>query len=86
MIFGDGRWTYPQIPVLLMAIDTSPSFKPSPFCMDSSEGSDSAIQRSCAGLVNTPMFDLVIVVVEVADMLTLSTLLGNWQQCDREVC
>lgn len=41
----------PHIPVLLMLIVTSPGWRLSPFCTDSSVGWASAIQRSCPGLV-----------------------------------
>lgn len=50
---------YPQIPVLLTAIVTSPGFKLSPFCTLSTVGAASLIQRSCLGLVKMPMFALV---------------------------
>jgi len=52
--------THPQMPVLLMATVTSPGLSEAPDWTCSSEGSASATQRSCSGLVQTPMFGLVI--------------------------
>jgi hypothetical protein len=43
------------MPVLRIAIVTSPGFNSSPFCTTSTLGAASATQRSCFGFVNTPM-------------------------------
>jgi hypothetical protein len=43
--------TNPQMPVLLMATLTSPSFRPAPVLTSSRLGVASAIQSSWAGLV-----------------------------------
>lgn len=48
---GGGQTTDPQIPVLLMAIVTSPSPRVSPFFISSRLGLVSATQRSWAGFV-----------------------------------
>ena len=65
---------YPQIPVLFMAMLTSPGSS-LPDCTSSRLGSASATQRSCSGFVKTPMLDFVgwvsVVVVVEDDMLTL---------------
>jgi hypothetical protein len=55
--FKLGR-TYPQMPVLLIPTVTSPIFRSAPFCTLSSDGSASATQRWCSGLVYTPIFAL----------------------------
>lgn len=63
---------YPQIPVLLIAIVTSPGFRPSPFCTLSTVGSASLIHRSCFGFVKMPMFALVgLTIVAVWLILTM---------------
>ena len=58
-----GTDLYPQIPVDLMPIVTSPSLRSSPFLTVSRLGVDSATHRSCAGFVKTAMFALLMVVV-----------------------
>ena len=68
----------PQMPVLLIAIVTSPGLSDCPLVASSTEGCAGAIHRSCAGLVYTPMFGLLtlisvvvgamVVVVVVVDM------------------
>lgn len=68
---GQGE-TNPQMPVLLIATVTSPSSSEEPLWTSSSEGSASATQRSCLGLVQTPMLALVAlvsVVVVVEDIV-----------------
>lgn len=53
-----------------MATITSPGLRLSPFCTASREGSAAAIQRSCLGLVKTPIlgFSALDVVVCVDDI------------------
>lgn len=69
----------PQMPVLLTPIVTSPSFRPSPFLIDSRLGSDSATQSSWAGLVKTPMLGLLrVVVVDMASRSRRTRMLGAW--------
>src|SRR5687767_357645 len=48
-------WTYPQIPVLRIATVTSPGFRSSPDLTLSTLGVVSLTQRSCLGLVKTPI-------------------------------
>lgn len=77
---------HPHIPVLLMAMVTSPGFKSLPSCTESREGSASATQRSCSGFVKTPMlgFDAVVVVVE--DIVTqLKELTGELKCVQRSL-
>lgn len=47
--------TYPQMPVLRIAIVTSPCFNSVPDLTLSALGPASLIQRSCLGFVKTPM-------------------------------
>lgn len=63
--------TYPQMPVLLMAIVTCPSLRSSPFCTLSSVGVASLIHRSCLGLVKTPMLFLVAFVAAASTVVAL---------------
>lgn len=64
---------YPQMPVLLIAIVISPGCKLSPFSTSSLLGTASPTQRSCAGLVYTPMlaFEDATSVIVVEDMSCL---------------
>ena len=62
----EGKGVYPQIPVLLIPMVTSPCCKSSPFLTLSSVGPDSATQSLCSGSVNTPTFGKLIVSVTVA--------------------
>lgn len=67
-ILGDG--IYPQIPVLLIPMVTSPCLRSCPFLTLSSVGPDSATQSLCSGSVKTPTLGRLIVSVTVA-MLAL---------------
>lgn len=69
--FEDSEKPYPQIPVLRTAIVTCPGSRSSgPFCTLSRDGSAAFIHRSWAGLVYTPMFVLVAImlVLLIADV------------------
>jgi hypothetical protein len=54
--------SYPQIPVLLIAIVTSPGCKFFPVSTDSSEGSASPTQSLCSGFVYTPILGFVCLI------------------------
>ena len=62
----EGDVWYPQIPVLLMPMVTSPSLRPSPFLTLSSVGPDSATQSLCSGSVKTPTLGKLTESVTVA--------------------
>lgn len=53
------RYTHPQIPVLLIAMVTSPSFNACPLFTSSTLGPLSSTHNLCSGLQYTPMFGLV---------------------------
>lgn len=74
-----GYSPYPQMPVLLMAIVTCPSFSPSPFCTLSSVGPVSLIHRSWLGFVNTPMLAFDAFGADAADaaLLMAEGLMGE---------
>lgn len=67
--------TYPQMPVLLMAMVTCPSFNSSPFCTLSNVGAASLIHKSCLGFVKTPM--LALVALAVADAPRIGRLMAK---------
>ena len=73
---GVGGEVYPQMPVLLIPIVTSPSLRPSPFCTLSSDGSDSEIHSLCSGSVKTPTLGLLSGVLWVS--VTVAMLARFW--------
>lgn len=68
IVLKGSRKSYPQIPVLLIPIVTSPSFKPSPLATVSTAGSALPIHKLWAGLVYTPMLGFEVSV----DMVVVS--------------
>lgn len=63
------------MPVLLIAIVTSPSSRSCPALTFSSDGSELATHRSCAGLVYTAMLGLLRDTVGVEDMIQVAVVL-----------